>query len=298
MASAREEHGFRLLGPVQVTTPDGPVAFARRQHRDLLAFLLMRTEHVVTLHQIVDAMWGELVPRTAALQVKNMLSALRGALTTSVRTLAIVERQPAGYRLRVMTGQVDLSTFATLVSRADAQGAAEEKAGLLRQALAEWRGEHALCGARAHFAEAARAQLAERRAAALEALFEAELERGNHMRIVAGLTTALADHPGRERLVAQLMLALHRGGRPMDALSVFRRARLTLADEFGLEPGSALRDLERLILLDDPSLRLPPDTAHAEPATDGGHRVGGRPYSQARTAASTTVSTPLTPRPC
>ncbi|HEX6871713.1 MAG TPA: BTAD domain-containing putative transcriptional regulator, partial [Micromonosporaceae bacterium] len=210
---------FRVLGPVQVITASGAVPFARRQQLDLLAYLLLRTDHVVSVGQIVDAMWGEAVPRTANIQVKNMLSALRAALTDGARSLATVERKPAGYQLRLASGWLDLATFNALVTGAGEAPAPDGAARLLRQALDLWQGAHALAGVRAAFADAARAHLAEQRNTALEALFDAELDCGNHAKIVAELTDAVADHPSRERLVAQLMTALYRGGRPTDALA-------------------------------------------------------------------------------
>jgi len=262
---------FRILGPVQVVTSRGPLAFARRQHLDLLALLLMHAERVLTVEQIIDAMWGESVPRTASTQIKNMVSALRATLVDGARALAVVDRQPAGYRLRIIQGQLDLARFTALLGQA--RGATHPRPDpdavvrALRRALRLWRGTRALAGVRAAFADAARVHLEEQRASALEALFNAELDRGNHAGIVAELTDAAAEHPGRERLVAQLMIALYRSGRPTDALGVYRRARQTLADEYALEPGAPLRDLERLILLGDESLDSPVarSTAPIEP---------------------------------
>jgi DNA-binding SARP family transcriptional activator/tetratricopeptide (TPR) repeat protein len=257
---------FRVLGPVQVFAAGEPVTFVRRQHLDLLAFLLLHTERVVTADQIVDAMWGPAVPRTASMQIKNMLSALRAVLDDGCRTLAVVDRQRAGYRLRIVAGQLDLSAFKTLVASARTAAAPDAKVLLLRQALSLWQGTRALAGVRAAFVDTARAHLEEERSAALEALFEAELACGNHAGIVADLTEAVADNPGRERLVGQLMVALYRGDRPTDALAVFRRARHTLVEEYGLDPGPVLRDLERRILLGDAALHLPGD---AGGGTDG-----------------------------
>src|SRR5690349_19051377 len=93
------DHGgecvFRILGPVQVQAADGPVTFARRQQRDLLALLLLRADHVTSVGHIVDAMWGEDAPRTASLQIKNMISGLRSALAAGSPRLAAVDWQPA-----------------------------------------------------------------------------------------------------------------------------------------------------------------------------------------------------------
>jgi DNA-binding SARP family transcriptional activator/tetratricopeptide (TPR) repeat protein len=248
---------FRLLGPVQVTVAGRLVTFPRRQQLDLLAFMLLHADHVVTVPEIVDAMWGDAVPRTASTQIRNMLSALRGGLTDGARTLATVDRHPAGYRLRVPAGQLDLAVFTALVAEARETPTPADVTRLLRRALGLWRGTQALAGVRAAFVEGVRTHLAEQRTAVREALFDAELEGGNHAKIVAELTDAVADNPGRERFVGQLMIALYRSGRATDSLAVYRRARQTLAEEYGLEPGPALRELERLVLLSDPTLGGP-----------------------------------------
>lgn len=131
----------------------------------------------------------------------------------------------------------------------------------MRDALSLWQGSVPLAGVRAAFAESARVHLRERRETALAELFDAELDCAKHAQVVPALTDAVAESPTHERLVAQLMLALYRSGRTSDALGVYRRTRQTLAEEYGLEPGSALRDLERRILHADPGLDLRTDQA-------------------------------------
>ena len=247
---------FRILGPVQIVAAGAPLRVTRRQQLDLVAFLLLHADRVAATAEIIDAMWGEAPPRTASAQIKNMMSALRGALHDGTRALATVDRQPAGYRLLIATGQLDLAVFEARVARARAAGSPVTTAGLLREALSLWRGSVPLAGVRAAFAEPARVHLREQREAASAELFDAELTCANHEKVVPALTEAVAQSPGNERLVAQLMLALYRSGRTTDALGVYRRTRQTLAEEYGLEPGSALRDLERLILQADPGLDL------------------------------------------
>ena len=252
-----DDCSFRILGPVQVVASGGPLRFTRRQQLDLVAFLLLHVDRVVTMGQIVNAMWGEDPPPKASVQIKNLLSALRGALHDATGPLATVDRWPAGYQLHITAGHLDLAVFTARVAQARAAQSPSEKVRPLRQALGLWQGAVPLAGVRAAFADAARTHLREQRDTALEELFDAELDCANHAVIVAALTDAVAENPSRERLVAQLMTALHRSGRTTDALDVYRRARRTLADEFGLEPGPALRELERRILLGDPTLDQP-----------------------------------------
>ncbi len=253
MASDGSEYVFRILGPVQVQVAAQPVAFPRRQQRDLLALLLLRADYVISVGHLVDAMWGEKVPRTADTQIKNMVSGLRAALSSGPQPLATIDWQPAGYRLRVRRGQLDLAGFSSLVGQARSASPARA-VHLLREAIGLWHGSQALAGVRASFARDARCYLDEKRTDALEALFTAELSCHHHTEIIAELTEAVALHPTRERLVVQLMTALHRSGRTSDALDTFQRARRVLVESYGLEPSPRLRDLERRILLADPSL--------------------------------------------
>lgn len=251
-----DECAFRILGPVEVRSDVGVVTFARRQQRDLLALLLLRADQVLPVDHIVDAMWGADVPRTAATQVKNMASGLRTALTDGPRPLATVEWLPAGYRLRIHRGRLDLALFTDLVGEARVVGPARS-ATLLRRAVDLWKGRQALAGVRARFADDARRQLHEQRTRAYEELFDAELAGPDHGSVIAELTAAVAEHPTRERLVGQLMVALYRGGRTCDALEVYQRARRVLVDDYAIEPGTALRELEHQILVGDPALEVP-----------------------------------------
>ncbi|HEX6684076.1 MAG TPA: BTAD domain-containing putative transcriptional regulator [Candidatus Limnocylindrales bacterium] len=260
MAADLDQCRFRILGPVQVMTAGGPVVFRRRQQVDLLALLLLNAGRMLSIGQIVDAMWGESAPRTASAQIKNMVSEIRRSLVDGPRPLAALDWQLTGYRLRIVDGVLDLTAFTRL--RAEARAAAQPDAVVrtLRRALGLWQGD-ALSGVRADFADTARAHLQELRLSALEDMFDAELECANHLGIVAELADAVARNPGRERLAGQLMIALHRGGRTTGALAVYRRIRQTLADEFAVEPGAALRELERSILLGDKALDRVPDPA-------------------------------------
>ncbi len=242
-------------------TANGPASFLRPQHLDLLAYLLLNTGKIVTTDQIVDALWQQTAPQTAHRQIQNMLSALRRTLTVPQRTLATLERKPAGYQLRLDDGKLDLELFDTTLAAARSRTQPDGRAALLRQALDLWRGERALAGVHAPFATHWRAHLEEKRGTAWEALFDAELDRANHQGIIPELRAAVAVNPGRECLVAQLMTALYRGGRPADALQVYRQARYRMVQELGLEPGVSLRELQRLILLDDPSLHTRPSVA-------------------------------------
>ncbi|MBV1850574.1 AfsR/SARP family transcriptional regulator [Catellatospora tritici] len=248
---------FRVLGPVEVVGSGQPLRFARRQQLDLIALLLLNTGRLVTMDAIIEAMWGGAPPRTANAQVQNMVSTLRAVLRDQDGPMATVDRQADGYLLRIVTGRLDLTVFTDLVGQARSAAEPAAAVGPLRAALGLWRGTLPLAGVRAPYAAAARAHLGERRDRTVEQLFDAELGCGNHATIVPELTAAVAANPVRQRLVAQLMLALHRSGRVTDALDVYRNARQTLSDGYGLDAGAELRDLERRILTADPTLDPP-----------------------------------------
>ncbi|WP_155368347.1 AfsR/SARP family transcriptional regulator [Catellatospora vulcania] len=267
MISDSDGGDFRVLGPVEVVVSGRPLRFARRQQLDLVALLMLRAGRVVATSEIIEAMWGGAAPRTANLQVQNMVSALRAVLHDGAAPLATVDRQAAGYALHITAGRLDLAVFTQLVGQARAARAPGAAITLLREALGLWRGTLPLAGVRAPFAAAARAYLGEQRDRALEQLFDAELGCGNHAAIVPELTDAVAADPVRQRLVAQLMIALHRSGRVTDALGAYRNARQALSDEYGLDVSRELQELERRILLADRSLDPPAEPVGSVTAT-------------------------------
>ena len=248
---------FRLLGPLEVESagtlldPGGP------RQRALLALLLVNANEVVPRDRLVDGLWGDAPPATAANSLQVAVHGLRKLLGP-----ARVETRGAGYRIRVEPGELDVERFEQLVAQAPREPV-ERRAELLREALELWRGP-ALADIDAPFAEVERARLEERRTAALEERLDAELALGRHAELVAELEQLAARHPYRERLCGMLMLALYRSGRQKEALEAYRTARSALVDELGVEPGPALQELERAILRQDPSLQQAPPAPRRE----------------------------------
>jgi DNA-binding SARP family transcriptional activator len=220
----------------------------------------------------VDSLWPERPPATARDQVVNVVSALRRLLGAAGRpaTRQWLATQPPGYRARIGPGQLDAEKFEALVRTADAQSAAghpERAAPHLRTALELWRGP-ALADVPARFAVNEARRLEELRLAALEKLMEAEFALGRHRDLVPELTRLVAEHPLRERLRGQLMVALHAIGRTGDALAVYRAGHRLMVDELGLDPGAELRRLERAILAGAgraPAVAGPPGARPAPP---------------------------------
>ena len=243
---------FRLLGPLEVLGDDGaPVPLGGRRPRAVLAQLLLPPNAVVSTDRLIDGVWGESPPATAASALHVHVHALRQALGAER-----IETRPPGYLLRVGPDEVDVERFQALVARGDAAALAE--------ALSLWRGPALADLADEAFARADAARLDDARLAALEARIDADLEAGRHDALTGELEGLAAANPHRERFHAQRMLALYRSGRQADALAAYRDARSVL-DELGLEPSVDLRSLEQRILRQDESLDVPVTPA-AEPA--------------------------------
>jgi predicted ATPase/DNA-binding SARP family transcriptional activator len=262
---------FGLLGPLTATSDGTPIALGGQKRRALLAVLLLEPNRVVSREHIIDSLWGEEPPDTARNTVQVYVSQLRKLLPEGM-----LETAAPGYRLVVDPETVDLFEFVrlseegrTALRAGDAAGAAET----LRAALALWRGAPLADLAWEPFAQAEIVRLEELRVAALEDRIEADLALGRHGQVIGELERLVAEHPLRERLRGQLMLALYRADRQADALAVYQRARRTLVEELGVEPSESLRKLERAILAHDPSLNA----------------------AQARTTPPRRVPTPPTP---
>jgi WD40 repeat protein/DNA-binding SARP family transcriptional activator len=247
---------FGILGPLEVTAASsGPVALGGARARALLAVLLLHANEPVSAERLAVALWGDDAPPGAIKTVQVHMSRLRKALGDA----EVVETTPAGYRLRVLPGELDAQRFDELVDRgrrALADGQPELAASLLHEALGLWRGPPLSDLAHESFAAAEVRRLEERRLAATELAIDCDLAAGRHRDVVGELEALVAEHPLRERLHAQRMLALYRCGRQVEALQAFRDARSLLVEEIGVEPGAALRDLHEAILRHDASLEL------------------------------------------
>jgi DNA-binding SARP family transcriptional activator/tetratricopeptide (TPR) repeat protein len=253
---------FRLLGPLEVVEGDRSLALGGRKQRSLLAMLLLHANDVVPTELLVDEVWGGSPPATVAKSVQVYVSRLRKELGDG----RVVTREP-GYLLRVAPSELDLARFEALV--AEAEGAQPAVAAAkLREALALWRGPPLADLAYEAFAQAHATRLDDLRFTALEARIDADLASGEHARLTGELEALVAQHPLRERLRGQLMLALYRAGRQAEALAAYQAARATLVDELGIEPGRELRDLHEAILRQDERLDL------AAPAEAPAQRTG------------------------
>ena len=248
---------FRLLGPLEVIEGERSLALGGVKPRSLLALLLLHANEVVSADRLIDQLWGDEPPATAAKSVQVHVSRLRKELGEG----RLVTRAP-GYLLQVEPSELDLARFEQLLG--DARGADPENAGQkLRQALALWRGNALADLEYEPFAQIEIARLEELRQAALEQRIDADLATGSHTELVGELEALVVEHPLRERLRCQLLLALYRSGRQAEALEAYRVGRAHLSEELGLEPSQELRQLEQAILRHDPALDLAKEPAAA-----------------------------------
>jgi DNA-binding SARP family transcriptional activator len=258
----------RLLGPLEIELAGRPVPLGGRAPRALVARLLLDAGRAVPVDRLVEDLWGEKAPASAVKMIQIHVSALRKVLPEGV----LVTRSP-GYALEIERDAVDLARFERLRregQEALAAGSPARAAERLREAAALWRGP-ALGEFDEPFAAIEAARLEELRLAAIEDRIDAELALGRHAGLSGELDALVARHPLRERLRGQLMLALYRSGRQAEALDGYRRLRAMLTSELGLEPTPALRELERRMLQQDPTLEIAPPTRVARPAL---HRAG------------------------
>ncbi|MDG4798269.1 AfsR/SARP family transcriptional regulator [Micromonospora sp. WMMD1082] len=240
----RSDHGFRLLGSLEVHRHGRQVPIGARRHRVALGALLLEANRLVPIDRLTELIWPEQEPpRTARNAIQVSISTLRAALGDS----APIVKSGDGYQISVAPQAVDVHRFRDLVTRArDAEPARTVQ--LLREADGLWRGP-VLAGT---LADGARHRVAtgldEERAAAVEDRIDAELQLGHHHAVVGELFDLVRTYPHRERLFGLLMIALYRDGQPVRALELYQELRSRLIEEFGTDPGPELRRLETDIL--------------------------------------------------
>jgi DNA-binding SARP family transcriptional activator len=270
MVVVAAEVRFSVLGPVRAWRDGRELDLGSPQQCGVLGLLLLGGGRPVAVETLVDQLWGELAPTSARETVRTYLSRLRRALP-GPESGSLIESGRGGYALPVAPEALDLAVFEDRVARARssrAEGDTAAAAGLLREALALWRGP-ALAGARGRFVAHERTRLDQLRLVALEERLALDLDLGRHGEVLAELASLVIGYPLQERLRELQMLALYRCARQADALEVYRGVRGLLDRELGIEPGPDLRALHERMLRADPVLDLPAaGRAPASPPSD------------------------------
>jgi DNA-binding SARP family transcriptional activator len=251
---------FRLLGPLEVFDGARSVVIGTGKRRSLLALLLLHANEVVSADRLIDELWGERPPPTAAKGLQVYVSQLRKELQNGADRDGVLVTRANGYLLVLGPDDLDVHRFERSVDageRALAAGDLDRAAQRLRQGLALWRGAALADFAYEPFAQQEIARLDELRLVAIEQRIDVDLALGRHAQLVGELEGLVREHPLRERLRGQLMLALYRCGRQAEALETYRSGRQRMNDELGLELGPELRRLEAGILAQSPELAAP-----------------------------------------
>jgi DNA-binding SARP family transcriptional activator len=259
---------LRVLGPLEVIGPAGPLNLGGAKMRAVLAVLAVHVGQPVADGRLIEALWGDEEPRTAERTLRTYVSRLRRTLSAAQGRL-LIETTPAGYRLQAAPDALDVARVEDLAEQgrqALDRGDHAWAAVAFSEALRAWHGEPLAEFAGEPWATSEVARLTELRDSLLEARVDAELACGRHIALVPELEALTAAHPLRERLWEQRMLALYRSGRQSDALRVYQELRTLLADELGLEPAASLRQLETGILAQDPALQWMPPLQDAVPS--------------------------------
>jgi DNA-binding SARP family transcriptional activator len=261
---------YRILGPLEAFDGERALSLGGTRQRAVLALLLLHANEALSRDVIIDELWGESPPATAAKVLQNCISALRKELPGGAETLRTVG---SAYALQVGADELDRDRFEHAVTKgraALAAGQSEQAGEQLRAALELWRGAPLSDLAYEQFAQEQIVRLEELHAEAVEDRIDADLACGRAEELVAEVEALVARYPLRERLRRQLMLALYRSGRQAEALAAYRDARQTLLGELGIEPTRALQELEKAILAQNPSLDVVPSRS-APAASPGRH---------------------------
>lgn len=284
--------GVRLLGPVDVTIGGEPANLSGQRRKAVLAVLGLHAGEVVSSERIIDIVWGGSAPATVSNSLQNTIVHLRGLMGERSRIVT----DSGGYALSLPPGALDLSLAESLVRAGRAGSDPRLRAVHLRDALALWRGSSLGDVSGVPWLAAQAGRLDQLRSDASVSLADARLALGEHAELVTELERTARANPFREDVQRQLMLALYRSGRQIEALTVFRRLRGAMLGELGIEPGPALRELEVAILRQDPRLDLAGPVVAAAGPSPAGTPSAGPPSAGTAPAGPVPAQLPHTPR--
>lgn len=250
----------KVLGPLTAYERGVSVVPTAAKPRQILALLALQADRVVTVPTLMEEIWGEAVPRSAATTLQTYILQLRRRIATALdgdptrEAKDVLVTQHGGYMLQIQPGQLDVQEFEQLAeSGRDACEAGDDRAAstLLRRALSLWQGPALVDVRVGPVLELEVLRMEEDRMACLERRIGADLRLGRHTELVPELRVLTARNPMHENFCAQLMIALHRSGNAWRALEAYRRLRAALVDELGLEPSAKLQQLQQAIIAGD-----------------------------------------------
>jgi DNA-binding SARP family transcriptional activator len=244
--------GFGVLGPLELTAGDTPVSLGSRKQRAVLAMLVINRNRVVGSEALIDAVWGQRAKQEARASLHTYVSNLRRLLNAAgVDGRTVLAAAPTGYRLTVPDIDCDIGRFVsekTAGLRAAAAGQFELASRHLSAGLAEWRGRVLEDIADFEFVAAFAAALVDDKVDVHTALAESEIACGRGSSVISALEGLVAEHPYREPLWAQLIIAYYIAERQSDALDAYRRLKTALSEDLGIDPGPTVRGLHGRIL--------------------------------------------------
>ncbi|MER7415747.1 AfsR/SARP family transcriptional regulator [Micromonospora peucetia] len=241
---------FGVLGPVVARLPQGdPVALGEPRQRAVMATLLVHTGHTVAWRNMVGLVWGDVVPPSSRKALQVYVSRIRRAITQIPASGIVTQRD--GYRLICPSDSIDLQVFRRLVHESRQTTIDRVRHDLLSDALSLWRGAPFADASAEGLHDRVAPLLVEEHLAALEEFYATRIRMGGHVSVVEPLSTAVAEHPTRERLAELLMTAMHLSGRHVDAVRVYQRLRSALQQEMGVQPDFALSALHQIIVDQD-----------------------------------------------
>jgi DNA-binding SARP family transcriptional activator len=259
---------YRILGSLEASRDGSLLPLGGSKQRAVLALLLLNANRVLTTDTLIEALWPASPPGKPLTAIQGYVSRLRKILAPD-RPFEVILTEPAGYRLPVGEGDLDLFRLESLLrSGKDSldRDRPEAASKAFSDALALFRGPPLADFTDEQWAFIEIGRLEELRLTCTEERIEADLRLGRHAELVGEIEALIAEHPLRERLRAHLMLAHFRSGRQSEALGAYQEARRALVEEYGIEPTRALQELERKILLQDPSLELVRGVPHTRPS--------------------------------
>jgi YVTN family beta-propeller protein len=260
----RQHLEFCVLGPLEVRRDAVRLTLGGAQQRAVLALLLAQAGATVSVDRVADTLWGEHPPAGFVTSVQTYVFRLRELLEPGRARGAparLLVTEPGGYRLHLDGHAVDAVRFENLAAKGTRvldRGDPAEAHRQFDQALALWRGDVLADLTTYGFVESYAAGLEELRLTVLGHRAEAALALGRHDEALPQLRHLVAQHPLRELVRAQLMLALYRSGRQSEALSAYEDLRALLRDELGVDPSQPVQDLYLAILSHDAGLNWAP----------------------------------------